>query len=303
MAGDEEQRRVLSIQSHVVSGYVGNKSATFPLQVLGFEVDAINSVQFCCHTGYKVWKGQVLQSQDLDTLFDGLKANGLHKHYTNILTGYVGSLSFLQKVYDVVKEVKENNPNSLYVCDPVMGDSGHMYVPQELLPFYRDNLMGLADVVTPNQFEAEILTGVSIRTEADTVLAMDTLHERGIPIVVVSSTDLGNEDYLVAIASRDHGQGQAKERFRFEIPRFEATFVGTGDLFAALLMAWLTITGKNLRLSCEKTISTMESVLKRTYESAKHSKGGLSVASLELKLIQSKKDIENPTSEVRSFSL
>merc|ERR1712212_1211147 len=91
--------RVLSIQSHVVSGYVGNKSAVFPLQVLGFEVDYINSVQFSNHTGYSHFKGQILDAEQLGQLFDGLVLNGLHKKYTHLLTGYIGSTSFLEKVY------------------------------------------------------------------------------------------------------------------------------------------------------------------------------------------------------------
>ncbi|XP_014675841.1 PREDICTED: pyridoxal kinase-like, partial [Priapulus caudatus] len=155
-------RRVLSIQSHVVSGYVGNKSATFPLQVLGYEVDQINSVQLCNHTGYKHVKGQVLNAEELGELFDGLVLNDIH-HYTHILTGYVGSESFLFKVVDIVKKLKKTNPNLIYVCDPVMGDNGHMYVPKELLPIYRDHLVALADILTPNQYEAELLTGLQIK--------------------------------------------------------------------------------------------------------------------------------------------
>lgn len=95
-------------------------------------MDAINSVQFCCHTGHKVWQGQVLESNDLDILYSGLKANGLTNNYSHILTGYVGSLSFLEKVRDVVKEIKADNPGALYVCDPVMGDGGVMVSKEHL---------------------------------------------------------------------------------------------------------------------------------------------------------------------------
>uniref|UniRef100_T1GRQ4 pyridoxal kinase n=1 Tax=Megaselia scalaris TaxID=36166 RepID=T1GRQ4_MEGSC len=118
------KRRVLSIQSHVVHGYVGNKSATFPLEVLGFEVDAINSVQFSNHTGYKVVKGQVLQEKELADLFEGLEKNNLLQHYSHLLTGYIGNASFLRQVSAIVKKLREINPNLIYVCDPVMGDNG-----------------------------------------------------------------------------------------------------------------------------------------------------------------------------------
>lgn len=110
---EDDTPRVLSIQSHVVSGYVGNKSATFPLQVLGFEVDTINSVQFSNHTGYGYWKGQVLKEEDLDELYDGLERNGLN-YYTHLLTGYARSASFLTGIAKHIKKLKEINPHIVY---------------------------------------------------------------------------------------------------------------------------------------------------------------------------------------------
>ncbi|XP_023222049.1 pyridoxal kinase-like isoform X3 [Centruroides sculpturatus] len=291
---NRENYRVLSIQSHVVSGYVGNKSATFPLQVLGFEVDAVNSVQFSNHTGYKHWKGQVLNAEDLDELFMGLKLNNLH-HYTHLLTGYVRSLSFLQKVTETVKQLKEINPNLLYVCDPVMGDNGEMYVPSELLPEFRDNLTPLADVVTPNQLEAELLTGMKISNEEDALKAMQILHDRGIKTVIITSSDLASKDELLNLGSciKDGKRTAVK----LKISRIPANFLGTGDLYTALLSAWLTKSNFNLKEACEKTMSTLQDILKRTYKWAVEASGpnqSPTVAQLELKLIQSKDDIENP---------
>merc|ERR1712212_1028940 len=183
--------RVLSIQSHVVSGYVGNKSAVFPLQVLGFEVDYINSVQFSNHTGYSYFKGQILDAEQLGQLFDGLVLNGLHKKYTHLLTGYIGSTSFLEKVAEVVKVLKEANPYLLYVCDPVMGDNGKLYVTPDLLPIYQSTILPLADIVTPNQFEAELLTGMKITNMESALQAMDSFHKKGVQTVVISSTNFG----------------------------------------------------------------------------------------------------------------
>ncbi|KAK3568845.1 hypothetical protein QTP86_017946 [Hemibagrus guttatus] len=160
--------RVLSIQSHVVRGYVGNKSATFPLQVLGFEVDSINSVQFSNHTGYKHWKGQVLTADELHVLYEGIKLNKVN-HYDYVLTGYSRDVSFLEMVVDIVQELKSANPKLVYVCDPVMGDNGSMYVPEALLPVYREKVVPVSDIITPNHFEAELLTGRKISTEKDAV--------------------------------------------------------------------------------------------------------------------------------------
>lgn len=134
--------RVLSIQSHVVSGYVGNRAAVFPLQLLGFEVDFINSVQFCNHTGYPSFNGQVLKGEELQTLVSGLEANFL-EDYDYILTGYIGSESFLSSVLESVDSVLKANPKARFVCDPVLGDEGKYYVPRELVGIYRNKVSGL----------------------------------------------------------------------------------------------------------------------------------------------------------------
>ncbi|XP_065175233.1 pyridoxal kinase-like [Sycon ciliatum] len=283
--------RVLSIQSHVVRGYVGNKSATFPLQVLGFEVDAINSVQLCNHTGYAHFAGQVLQSSDFDTLVNGLATNGLTHEYTHILTGYVGSESFLQSVCRTVKELKESNPDLTFVCDPVMGDNGKFYVPETLLPIYRDQLIQYADVITPNQFEAELLTGVTITTKDDALRAISVLHSRGCKVVIITSSNLsGKDDSLLLLGSTKGG-----DKIEMTIPLLPATFVGTGDLFTALTMAWLH-RGEALPSACQKTLSTMQTILSRTLAHAREQSHGSepSAAQLELRLIQSKDVIESP---------
>nr|CAD7447503.1 unnamed protein product [Timema bartmani]CAD7461398.1 unnamed protein product [Timema tahoe] len=257
--------KVLSIQSHVVSGYVGNKSATFPLQVLGFEVDTINSVQFSNHTGYKVWKGQILNEHELDDLTDGLSQNGLD-NYTHLLTGYVGSPSFLKRIAQLVEHMRKINPKLIYVCDPVMGDNGHMYVPQELLPIYRDTILPLADIITPNQYEVELLTGKKISSVKDAWDAIGIFHEMKINTVVLSSTELGTEQFLLGLASSI--AGGKKTKLSIKIPRFSASFTGTGDLFAALLLSWMFRTENDLKLSLERTIFTLQAVLKRTLRRA-----------------------------------
>lgn len=286
--------RVISIQSHVVSGYVGNKSAVFPMQVLGYEVDAINSVQLCSHTGYKHFQGQVLNDSDLRTLFDGLKLNDIHR-YSHLLTGYVGSESFLHEVIRVIKELKEANPNIVYVCDPVLGDNGHFYVPKELMPIYRDQVLQLADIITPNQFEAELLAGMSITDEESALRAMSILHDKGVKTVILSSYEAGKSDVLVTLASTL--KGKEKSVCRVEFPRLDCSFTGTGDLLSALMLVWTHKHPDNLLLACEKALSTMQAVLKRTLEGAQDLAGPGNMpapAQRELRLVKSKQDIEAP---------
>lgn len=286
--------RVLSIQSHVVSGYVGNKSACFPLQVLGFEVDTINSVQFSNHTGYESFKGQVLNDTELGGLIEGLKNNSID-YYSHLLTGYIGSVSFLKKVKSVVEHLKTVNPNLVYVCDPVMGDNGKMYVPEELLPVYREHIVPLADIITPNQYEAELLSGQKIKNESDAAEVMEWFHQQGVKTVVLSSTDFSSESELIGMASSV--TNGSKTKLNIVIPRLSANFTGTGDLFAALLLAWMHHTNNNLKKAVENTLSTMQAILHRTLDMARSRAGAdscPSVRQLELKLIQSLDDIRNP---------
>nr|CAD7576974.1 unnamed protein product [Timema californicum] len=233
--------------------------------VLGFEVDAINSVQFSNHTGYKVWKGQILNEHELDDLTDGLSQNGLD-NYTHLLTGYVGSPSFLKRIAQLVEHMRKINPKLIYVCDPVMGDNGHMYVPQELLPIYRDTILPLADIITPNQYEVELLTGKKISSVKDAWDAIGIFHDMKINTVVLSSTELGTEQFLLGLASSI--AGGKKTKLSIKIPRFSASFTGTGDLFAALLLSWMFRTENDLKLSLERTIFTLQAVLKRTLQRA-----------------------------------
>lgn len=281
--------RVLSVQSHVVSGYVGNKSAVFPMQLLGFEVDAINSVQFSNHTGYQKVKGQVLTEKDLADLVQGLKENNIDL-YTHLLTGYIGSVSFLNQISTVVNDLKERNPNLIYVCDPVMGDNGKLYVPKELIPIYKDIILPLATIVTPNLFETELLTDMKIETVSDVWKAVDILHGKGCETVVISSAELTEKSNLCVFASsiRDN----SLQKLSMEIKKLPVSFTGTGDLFAALLLSWLYKSNGNLKESLEKTIGSLQAVLTRTFESVRGRE--INPRNIELQLIQSKRDIEEP---------
>ncbi|XP_057373878.1 pyridoxal kinase-like isoform X2 [Daphnia carinata] len=299
----ESSPQVLSIQSHVVSGYVGNKSAVFPLNVLGFEVHSINSVEFSNHTGYGMWKGQVLNAEELAELMSGLQINDLD-NFSHLLTGYVGSASFLEQVYETVRQLKEKNPKLVYVCDPVMGDNGEMYVPQELLEIYRDKLIPLADIITPNQFEVELLTGKTITNENDAIECMEILHKMGVKVVVISSSLLGPSGCLTAFGSSK--RSDSMEVWKLDIPRIPHLFTGTGDLFSALLLAWLHISNGDLSIAMANSLGSLQEVLRRTsaYADAQVKLGKTYGAKLlELQLIQSKKDIENPPQTFQAIRL
>ncbi|CAI0446303.1 unnamed protein product [Linum tenue] len=266
--------RVLSIQSHTVQGYVGNKSAVFPLQLLGYDVDPINSVQFSNHTGkcislmpgYPSFKGQVLNGQQLWELIEGLEANNL-LFYTHLLTGregitsffmfrYIGSVSFLNTILEVVKKLRTINPKLTYVCDPVMGDEGKLYVPPDLVAVYREKVVPVASMLTPNQFEAEQLTGCRIVSESDGREACNKLHAAGPSKVVITSINIGGG--LLLIGSDKREKGQSPQQFRIAIPKIPAYFTGTGDLMTALLLGWSNKYPDNLVKAAELAVSSLQ---------------------------------------------
>ncbi|KAJ1940962.1 hypothetical protein GGF37_003759 [Kickxella alabastrina] len=230
--------RVLSIQSHVVSGYVGNRAATFPLQLLGHEVDVINTVQFSNHTGYNQFRGQRFPADHILDLFAGLQANQLDTGYTHLLAGYMGNSENVRAVETIARQLLQTNPGLQFVLDPVMGDEGALYVPRELVALYRDVLCPLASMVTPNQFEAELLTGIAIETLDDARSACNRLHELGVPNVVITSSELKNsKGTLHLVGSELNVTSGEKHQFAITFPRLDGYFTGTGDFFAALTMA------------------------------------------------------------------
>lgn len=146
-------QRVLSIQSHTVHGFVGNKAATFPLQCLGYNVDAVNSISLSNHPDYTGGtKGKSLNPEDVRAIIDGLDANGL-LNYDLIISGYTRSVEIAAETAAAVKRVFEVNPRTIYILDPVLGDDGKFYVPAELTDYFKQNLLPLAEVITPNHFE------------------------------------------------------------------------------------------------------------------------------------------------------
>lgn len=287
------EKRVLSIQSHVVHGYVGNKCSQFTLQANEYEVDAINSVQFSNHTGYNAWKGEVLGDKQLIELYEGLKLNGLNV-YSHLLTGYSRSSAFLLSVAEILKDLRVNNKHLIYVCDPVMGDGDAFYVPENILPVYRDVLAPMAGVLTPNEFELHALTGITINSEPDLAKAMNTLHLKGTGRIVVTSTNLCPRSDTIFVYSKDFTGDSIL--YRFEVPRYPVVFVGTGDLFSSLLLVWWD-KKKNLMEAVKSVLSCMHAILDDTYQYAKSRTKGdnkISCADLELRLVTNRKDLLEP---------
>lgn len=283
-------RRVLSIQSHVVHGYVGNRSAVFPLQLLGFDVDVINSVQFSCHTGYPAICGQRLNCDDLRVLTQGLATNQVLDH-EELLTGYIGDASFLREVVDLRKMLP---PTCRHICDPVMGDNGTLYVPEELVGIYRVEVLPGVAVLTPNQFEAQLLAEMKIGSLAQAAEACDKLHRLGPPAVVLTTLETpdatnGGKDYAMMLSE------VGRPKWLLRLPLIEGgPFTGTGDLAAAMILAWTTLRPHEAPASLEATGAVLQAVLRNTMaRSTARTIGGKWVPP-ELRLLECKRAIEQP---------
>jgi pyridoxine kinase len=259
-------RRVLAIQSHVVSGYVGNKCVVLPLNRLGFDVDAINSVQFSNHSGYPHVTGQQLTGDELEDLVDGLEKNDLLDLYTHVLTGYIGNPSMIHSICKVVKKLKEKIPGLVYMCDPVCGDNGKLYVNPELPRAFEEVLVPMATIVTPNQFEAELLTNMKIVTVEDAVRACEILHEKGPSIVVITSLSFSEEDDVITVIGSVRGENS--KQYCIDIPRIDGHFLGTGDLFMSLMLGWIDRYPDNLPRAMELAVGGLQGVLHDTSEKA-----------------------------------
>ena len=261
------------------------------------------------HTGYPSGvQGDVLNGTQLKSILEGLKDNELLQDIGHILTGYIGSVSFLLTVIHIVQTIRQQSPGSRYVCDPVLGDNGKFYVPPELVEVYRNEVLPIADVVTPNQFEVEQLTGIKITSMEDALKACQKLHEMGPKLVVITSLTLTNEITESLCESKKEepasiailaSQSNPAELWRVDSPLVPGTFTGTGDLCASLLLAWTDREKHNLPLALEKVIGTMFSVIRRTSQEFQQLDGDAltparRVAARELRLVQSKHDIEDP---------
>ena len=180
---------ILSIQSHVAYGYVGNKAAAFPLQRMGHEVITINTVQFSNHTGYRHWTGSIFQRQLIKDLASGLERLEVLQNIDAIISGYLGSPEIGEEILEILYHIKKLHYGVIYCCDPVMGDIGrNFYVKPGIFEFFKNKALQSADIITPNQFEAEALSGVKIETLSDAKKAVKIiLKNPSIKFIIITS--------------------------------------------------------------------------------------------------------------------
>ncbi|MEO8319028.1 MAG: pyridoxal kinase PdxY [Bradyrhizobium sp.] len=251
---------VISIQSQVAYGHVGNSAAVFPMQMHGIDVIAVPTTLLSNRPGYPTLRGRVLEAQLVADLLRGIEERGAADACHMILSGYLGSPENAAVVADFVARAKARNPAVLYGCDPVLGDRDRgMFVQAEIPPLVRDRLCPMADVITPNHFEFEYLCGAKAATSGEMIAQAQTLLARGPSTVVITSAE-----------SSDTPDGEietlAVERarsWRVRTPKLPISPSGTGDLFAALFAA-ARVQGKDTSQALGHAASAIFAVLERT---------------------------------------
>jgi len=253
---------ILSIQSHVAYGHVGNSAAVFALQRLGCEVWPVHTVQFSNHPGHGAWRGQALDATLIRDVVAGIAERGVLAACDGVLSGYVGATGTGEAILDAVRAAKAANPRAQYCCDPVIGDVGTgIYVGEGVPEFMRQRALPLADVATPNQFELEHLAGCPTPTRAAALAAVDRVHALGPRVVLVTSlhTQETPADAIDLLACDPH------TCFLLRTPRLPLAVNGAGDLIAALFFVhWLRTGSAGEALS--RAVSSVFGILRRTAE-------------------------------------
>ena len=253
---------ILSIQSHVAYGHVGNDAAVFPLQRLGAEVWPIHTVQFSNHTGYGAWRGEVFGAASIRDVMRGIEERGVLPSCDGVLSGYMGSAEIGSAILDAVYRVKAANSKARYCCDPVIGDVGRgVFVRPGIPEFLRERAMQAADVVTPNQFELDYLSGLTSKTVAEAVRACGAIHAMGPKTVLVTSLHVEGtpKDSIELLVSNPGGC------FRVRTPLLDISVNGAGDTIAALFFYHL-LKGGSASEALSKAASSIFGMLKRTKE-------------------------------------
>lgn len=223
---------ILSIQSAVAYGHVGNSAAVFPLQRLGFEVWPVDTVQFSNHTGYGHWRGRAWDASAIAEVVRGVGERGAFSQCEAVLSGYLGNLALGEVVLEAVAAVKAANPQALYCCDPVIGDDhSGVFVGAEIPAFFRDRALAVADILAPNRFELALLSGREIAGVADALAAAAALRACGPRLILATSLPGEDEGEIAMLAAGNDGA------WLVATPRLPGVFNGAGDLTTAVFLA------------------------------------------------------------------
>lgn len=255
--------KILSIQSAVAYGHVGNSAAVFPLQRIGVEVLPVYTVTFSNHTGYGAWRGPLIAPDDVREVITGIEERGVFDRIDAVLSGYQGGEGIGDVIIDAVARVKAANPNAVYACDPVMGNAkSGCFVAPAIPVLLRERVVPVADIITPNQFELGFLTDTEPDTLESTLASVDLARAMGPRTVLVTSVERPDreEGTIEMLAADDEGA------WVVQTPHLPMKANGSGDVTAALFTAHYVETG-SAKVALERTASSVYDLLKATLES------------------------------------
>jgi pyridoxine kinase len=271
---------ILSIQSSVAYGHVGNSAAVFPLQRLGVEVWPVHTVHFSNHTGYGEWRGPLMAADDVRAVIQGVEERGAFPAVEAVLSGYQGGDEIGDVILDAVARVKAANPSAIYACDPVMGNAkSGCFVHPAIPVLLRERVVPAADVITPNQFELGFLTGTEPRSIEETLESVELARAMGPSTVLVTSVE--RPDAPEATIEMMAVTGDCA--WIVQTPRLPMKANGSGDVTAALFTAHLLETG-DPGVALGRTASSVFDLLQTTLDSGER----------ELQLVQSQQALAEP---------
>jgi len=271
----------MSIQSSVAYGHVGNSAAAFTLMRMGVETYPVLTVHYSNTTAYGSWHGPNLSAEEVADVVKGIDERGALRDVDGVLSGFQGSQAMGQTILDAAALTRQRSPHALYCCDPVMGDVGRgMYVADGIPEFLRDQVVPAADIVTPNQYELDFLTGRETHSVADLLAAADKLIARGPATVLVTSAvvDEAAPQTISMVAV------QADQAWSVTTPLIDQVFTGSGDVTTAVFFARLLQSG-HLDTALADTASVVYSLLAAT----------AALGRRELALVPAQREIVEPS--------
>lgn len=272
--------KILSIQSAVAYGHVGNSAAVFPLQRIGVEVLPVYTVNFSNHTGYGAWRGPLISPADVADVIAGIEDRGVFPEIDAVLSGYQGSEGIGDVIVDAVARVKAANPSAIYACDPVMGNAkSGCFVAPAIPVLLREKVVPAADLITPNQFELGFLTGTEPDSIESTLASVDAARAMGPRTVLVTSVERPDRDpeTIEMLAVDDSGA------WIVQTPLLPMKANGSGDVTAALFTAHYRATG-DAADALARTVSSVFDLLEKTHVSGQR----------ELQLVESQEAYAHP---------
>lgn len=272
--------RILSIQSAVAYGHVGNSAAVFPLQRIGVEVMPVYTVNFSNHTGYGAWRGPLIAPDDVRAVISGIEDRGALAQVDAVLSGYQGGEGIADVILEAVAKVKAANPDAVYACDPVMGNAvSGCFVAPAIPDLLRDRVVPAADLITPNQFELGYLTGTSPDTLESTLASVDQVRATGPATVLVTSVERPDREPDTIEMLAVDGEGA----WIVQTPKLPMKANGSGDVTAALFTAHYRRT-QDASDALARTASSVFGLLQTTHTSGER----------ELQLVEAQQHYAHP---------